>query len=151
MEWIVFIHVISAVIGFGPAYAFPFILKKEKSIVEVQRTTELVSRLEVFPKIFGTLTLLSGLLLLWLGEYGSIISIWIGGTLVLYLIAEVVIVGFLAPAAKRLSSHLAQLIDSGEILVNEESLVLLQKVRNLHIVACAIVLIIFIFMVIKPV
>lgn len=151
MEWLVFIHVLSAVIGLGPAYAFPLILKKDKSIVEVTRMTELVSRLELLPKVFGTLTLISGLLLVWLGNYGTFFVLWIGGALVLYILAEVVIIGFLTPAAKRLSSALSQLSEQGESETNEESLLLLNKVRNFHIVATVIVTIIFVLMVVKPI
>lgn len=151
MEWLVLIHVVSAVVGLGPAYAFPLILKKDKSLLEVKRTVDLVTRLEILPKIFGGLTLLSGLLLVWFGNYGSFYTLWIGGALVLYILAEIVIIGFLTPAAKNLSTALIELSEQGVTETNEDTLKLLTKVRNYHILSCIIVLVIIAFMVIKPI
>ncbi len=151
MEWLVLLHVVSAVVGLGPAYAFPIMLKKEKSLIEVKRMADLVTRIEVLPKIFGMLTLISGLLLVWLGNYGSFFTLWISGALVLFILAEVVIIGFLTPAAKRLSDLLSNLMEQGASETNEQSLRLLSKVRNYHLTSCVIVLLIIAFMVIKPV
>lgn len=151
MEWIVFVHVLSAVIGLGPGYVFPVMLRKDRSLAEVIRTTNMVSKLEIFPKVFGTLALISGLILYWLGDYGTILSLWLGGTLILFLIAEVVIIGFLAPAAKKLAILLSRLRESGASETNEESLLLLAKVRNFHTVAGVLTTLILVLMVIKPV
>lgn len=151
MEWLVFLHVVSAVVGLGPAYAFPLMLKKERSLLEVKRMVELVARIEVLPKIFGLLTLISGLLLVWLGNYGSFFTLWIGGALVLFILAEVVIIGFLTPAAKRLSTTISELMEQGVSETNEHTLQLLSKVRNYHITSCVMVLVIIAFMVVKPV
>ncbi|MGG3467032.1 DUF2269 family protein [Neobacillus pocheonensis] len=151
MEWLVLLHVISAVVGLGPAYAFPMILKKEKSLVEVKRMADLVTRLEILPKIFGMLTLLSGLMLVWLGNYGTFFTLWIIAALILFILAEVVIIGFLTPAAKNLSATLDHLTEQGEIETNEKTLGLLAKVRNYHITSCVLVLVIIALMVVKPV
>lgn len=151
MEWLVFLHVVAAVVGLGPAYAFPLILKKEKSLFEVKRMVDLVARLEVLPKIFGGLTLLSGLLLVWLGNYGTFFTFWIGGALVLFILAEVVIIGFLTPAAKKLSAALSELCEQGASETDKHSQGLLTKVRNYHIISCVIVVVIIAFMVVKPI
>ena len=151
MEWLVFLHVIAAVVGLGPAYAFPLILKKEKSLLEVKRMVDLVARLEILPKIFGGLTLLSGILLVWFGQYGTFFTLWIGVALVLFILAEVVIIGFLTPAAKKLSTVLTELSEQGASETDEHSLRLLLKVRNYHITSCVIVFVIIALMVFKPV
>ena len=151
MEWLVFLHVVAAVVGLGPAYAFPLILKKEKSLFEVKRMVDLVARLEVLPKIFGGLTLLSGLLLVWLGNYGTYFTLWIGGALVLFILAEVVIIAFLTPAAKKLSAALSELREQGASETDDHSQGLLTKVRKYHIIACVIVVVIIAFMVVKPI
>lgn len=75
MEWIVLVHVLSATIGLGPAFAFPVMLRKEETVVEAIRMTDLVNRLEMFPKVFGTLAVVTGLLLFWLGSFGPLLSI----------------------------------------------------------------------------
>lgn len=151
MEWIVLLHVVSAVVGLGPAYAFPLILRKEKSLEEVKRMADLVTRLEILPKIFGGLTLLTGILLVWLGNYGTFFTLWIVAALILFIIAEVVIIGFLTPAAKKLAMTLTELTEQGESETNPISLDLLSKVRNYHITSCVIVLVIIALMVLKPV
>lgn len=151
MQWLVLIHVLSAVIGLGPAYAFPVLLRKNPSLAEVTRMTELVNRLETFPKIFGTLAVVSGLVLVWLGSYGAFMSIWLFGALMVYVAAEVVVIGFLAPAAKRLSGALVRLNEASVSEIDQDSISLLGKVRNLHIVVSVLATIIFVLMVIKPV
>lgn len=151
MEWLVLLHVVSAVVGLGPAYAFPLILRKEKSLEEVKRMADLVTRLEILPKIFGGLTLLTGILLVWLGNYGTFFTLWVVAALFLFIIAEVVIIGFLTPAAKKLAMTLTQLTEQGESETNPISLDLLSKVRNYHITSCVIVLVIIALMVLKPV
>lgn len=151
MKWLVLLHVVSAIVGLGPAYSFPLILKKEKSLTEVKRMVDLVARLEVLPKMFGGLTLISGLLLVWLGNYGTFFTLWIGGALVLFILAEIVIIGYLTPAAKKLSALLSELCERGETETNEHSSALLAKVRNYHITSCVIVLVIIALMVVKPV
>ncbi len=150
MEWLVLLHVVSAVVGLGPAYAFPFILRRETSLAEVKRMTDLVGRLEIFPKIFGGLTLLSGLLLVWLGNYGSFFTLWIFAALTLFIAAEVVIIGLLTPAAKKLSALLMQLTAKGETNANPQALGLVSKVRTYHLTSCGIVLAIIALMVLKP-
>jgi hypothetical protein len=151
MEWLILIHVLSAVLGLGPAYAFPLLLNKKKSLVEVTQMTNLVARLELFPKVFGTIALLSGLILFWLGDYGSIFTLWIGGTLLLYVLTQVVVIGLLIPAAKKLSNLLAHLRENGKEEANEESFILLGKVRNAHMLLSFLMTIIVVLMVIKPV
>ncbi|MGJ7910066.1 DUF2269 family protein [Neobacillus sp. LXY-1] len=151
MEWLVLLHVVSAVVGLGPAYAFPLILKKEQSLVEVKRLTDLVNRLEILPKIFGMLTLITGVLLVWFGDYGTFLTLWIAGALILFLLAEVVIIGLLTPAAKKLSNMVAQLMDQGKTESDPITIGLLTKVRNFHITSCVMVLVIIALMVLKPV
>jgi len=151
MQWLVLIHVLSAVIGLGPAYAFPVMLRKNPSLAEVTRMVGLVSRLETFPKIFGTLAVVSGLVLVWLGSYGAFMSIWLFGALMVYVAAEVVVIGWLAPATKRLSAALDWLGKMSATELDEKSLGLLAKVRNLHLAVCVLATVIIVLMVIKPV
>lgn len=63
------------------------------------RALEQVTRLEMFPKVFGTLAVVSGAVLFWLGSYGPFLQAWIAGSLLLFIAVEVLVVGFLNPAA----------------------------------------------------
>lgn len=151
MEWLVLLHVISAVLGLGPAYAFPLLLKKVSTAYEMQRNLSVVTRMEIFPKIFGTLALLSGLALFWLGSYGPFKQIWIAGTLLVYVLIEILVIGLLNPTAAKLLAAIGKL-DSGdrEVQPPSELQMSYRRVRNYHVWSCALGLIIFAFMVLKP-
>ncbi|WP_188173820.1 DUF2269 family protein [Paenibacillus sedimenti] len=150
MEWLVVIHVLSAIIGLGPAYAFPFILRNTSSVIEMERALGYVARLEVFPKVFGTLAILSGLCLFWLGSYGSFLQIWIIGTLIVYIVIEVLIIGFLNPNAKKLHESLSMPDKTSHGAPPSSVTLMYLRVRNLHMWASVLSIIIFILMIIKP-
>lgn len=149
MEWLVLLHVLSAILGLGPAYAFPLVMKKTKSGKEMLQFVEIVGRLEIFPKAFGTIAVLSGLVLFWVGSYGAWTQVWIIGTLVVYAVTEVLVIGFLNPAAKRLQEQLSSA--SADTAAESPSLQsLYARVRNLHVWACALGLVIYGLMIMKP-
>jgi uncharacterized membrane protein len=150
MEWLVLLHVLGAVFGLGPAYAFPFILRKTASAAEMEKSLALVTRLETFPKIFGTIAVLSGLALFWLGSYGAFMQVWIFGTLLVYVAIEVLIIGFLAPAVKKLLASLAGLDGKAREDVPSSVSAMYARVRNLHLWASVLSLVIIAFMVLKP-
>lgn len=147
---LIIIHILSAVLGLGPAYAFPFMLKSTNSLQAVKHSVALVARLEMFPKVFGTLAVLSGLLLIWLGSYGSILQIWLIGTLIIYAGLEVIVIGFLNPAAKILQAQLADLPHETDEPLPSLVARKYAHVRNLHTIVGAISLLIFILMIVKP-
>lgn len=145
------LHVLAAIIGLGPAYAFPLLLNPTSSASELQRNLHLVGRLELFPKVFGTLAVVSGLILFWFGSYGTILQMWLLGTLIVYVIIEVLIIGFLNPAAKKLESLLASTaVSADSVLPSSPIPALYAKVRNLHLWASILSLVIFILMILKP-
>ncbi|MBW5446054.1 DUF2269 family protein [Cohnella sp. CFH 77786] len=150
MEWLVLVHVLSAVLGLGPAFAFPFVMRKAETHQEMLRTVLLVNRLEMFPKIFGTLAVLSGLLLFWLGSYGSWLQVWILGTLLVYVAIEVLVVGFLNPAASKLQRVLVAQESVGAREGSAAAIQLYGRVRALHLWAGILGVAIFALMVLKP-
>lgn len=150
MEWLVLVHVLSAVLGLGPAYAFPFILRNTSSAQEMEKAVSLVARLEKFPKAFGTVAVVSGLLLFWLGSYGSIMQLWILGTLIVYVLIEVLIVGFLNPTARKLHASLQSADRTAGKELPSPIPQMYARVRNLHLWASVLSLFIFIFMILKP-
>ncbi|WP_274365852.1 DUF2269 family protein [Paenibacillus thermotolerans] len=150
MEWLVVIHVLSAVLGLGPAYAFPLMLRKASAVDEMKRNVQQVSYLELFPKVFGTLAVLSGLALFFIGSYGSFVQTWIIGSLAVYVVTEILVIGFMAPATR----NLLKMMDAPEIESGGEPALAMVKlyshVRNLHVWAGILGLLIFILMVAKP-
>ncbi|UUZ97479.1 DUF2269 domain-containing protein [Paenibacillus sp. P25] len=147
---LVMIHVLSAVLGLGPAYAFPWMLRKASTVDEMKRNLLQVAYLEAFPKIFGTLAILSGLALFFLGSYGPFVQVWILGSLAVYVAIEILVIGFLNPATQKL----LKLIGEPAAAAAEQPSAMLSslyaRVRNLHLWSGVLGLLIFILMIAKP-
>ncbi|WP_127529888.1 DUF2269 family protein [Paenibacillus kobensis] len=150
MMGLVVVHVLTAILGLGPAYAFPFLLRKALTVEEMKRNLMQVAYLEIFPKIFGTLAVLSGLLLFFLGSYGPFAQVWIIGSLAVYVGIEILVIGFLNPSAAKL----LKFIDETGEKTREEPGVhlngLYSRVRSLHLWAGILGLLLFVFMIAKP-
>ena len=144
------IHVLSAILGLGPAYAFPFILRRTSSVDEMRRCLIQVATLETFPKIFGTIAVVSGLLLFFVGSYGSFAQIWILGALIAYVLIEVLIIGFVSPATQKLQQAMAGNNANPEQIASDVMERMYAHVRNLHAWAGIGSLVIFILMIVKP-
>jgi uncharacterized membrane protein SirB2 len=145
---LVVIHVLSAVLGLGPAFAFPLLLKKPSTLEEMGNHLRQVARLELFPKVFGSIALLSGLALFFAGSYGPFTQVWILGTLAVYVVIQIVIIGFLNPAAVKLERTFQE--KSARMVPDSVQLGMYALVRNLHTWACALSLVIFVLMIVKP-
>ncbi|MFB9324716.1 DUF2269 family protein [Paenibacillus aurantiacus] len=151
MEWLVLLHVLSAMLGLGPAYAFPLMMRNHASAEQMKQTLDLVTRLEIFPKLFGTLAVVSGLLLFWVGSYGPFTQMWIIGSLAVYTVIEVIIIGFLQPAVKKWHQAFADSEQAAGTYSGTVSLSsLYARVRHLHLWACIVSLLLFALMVMKP-
>ncbi|WP_438447596.1 DUF2269 family protein [Gorillibacterium sp. sgz5001074] len=150
MIGLVVLHVLSAVLGMGPAFAFPWMLKRTSSIRELQSQAGMVARLEVFPKIFGTLAVLSGLALFFAGSYGPFRQLWTLCSLVLFVLIEVLVIGYLNPAAVRLLRLADELLERQVSEVTPELAAVSTRVRNLHLWSGILGLAIFILMIVKP-
>jgi len=150
MEWLVVIHVVSAVLGLGPAFAFPWMLRKTESAAEMEANLAQVLRLETFPKVFGSLALLSGLGLAFAGSYGSFAQLWLAGSLVLYVAIQAVVLGGMNPAVRKLQRTLAEAAGAAERRSLEAASALYARVRILHGVAGALSLLILLLMIAKP-
>ncbi|RAP73370.1 DUF2269 family protein [Paenibacillus montanisoli] len=150
MVWLVVLHILSAILGLGPAYAFPWMLRKVSTVEEMKRNLLQVAYLEFFPKAFGTVAIISGLALFFIGSYGSFAHLWIIGSLAVYAAIEILVIGFLNPAASKL---LKRINESGVVSSEEPAANLIglySRVRNLHLWAGILGLIIFVLMIAKP-
>ncbi|MFC0216574.1 DUF2269 family protein [Paenibacillus chartarius] len=150
MVWLVIIHVLSAVLGLGPAFAFPWMLRAVSTVNDMSRNLQQVAYLEKFPKVFGSLAVLSGLALFWLGSYGPFMQLWLAGTLAVFIVTEVLVIGFLNPAANRLMKRIAESPLSPEAAPTGDLAGLYTRVRSLHIWSGVLGLIIFVLMIAKP-
>jgi hypothetical protein len=82
---LIFIHVVSAIVGIGPTFFIHVLLRKGQTYGQLRNSLGLTQALEKFPKILGSLAVVSGLLLAWLGDY-SYKQFWIYGSIALYVL-----------------------------------------------------------------
>ncbi|TMV48976.1 DUF2269 family protein [Paenibacillus mesophilus] len=150
MQWLVMLHVLSAVIGIGPTFAFPLLLRNTSSAAEMTTALGHVAKLELFPKLFGTLAVLSGFALFWLGSYGSFMQIWIIGTLLLYIVIEVLIIGFLNPTAKKLHEAVGSPDVQSGGGISPQAGAMYARVRSYHLWATVLSTVIIVLMILKP-
>jgi uncharacterized membrane protein len=151
-DWLnilVLIHVLTAVIGIGPTYFGHILLRKGQTYGQLRNSIGLLPLLEKFPKILGSLAVVSGILLAWLGDYGFK-QLWIYGSLAIYVIIQVVVIGFMAPEAKKLAEKVMASTDPADHPVSTELATDVAKVNKLNYIATCFGVILFLFMFFKP-
>lgn len=149
MKWLVLIHVMSSIIGVGPTFFGHILLRKRQRVGELRKSLELFQVLNFFPKIGGTIAVLSGLLLVWLGGW-KFVTFWIIASLILYVAIQVVAVGLLGPVAAKLYQGLSDQKLNNEQELPKESSLLLAKADRLYYTASAMGVLLFILMIMKP-
>ncbi|AWN23607.1 hypothetical protein DKM44_10510 [Deinococcus irradiatisoli] len=149
LQILILVHVLSAVIGIGPTYFTAVLLHPRQTVPRLALGAHFAERLELFPKIGGTLAVLTGLLLVWQGHYGSLAQIWLLGSLLIYVMIQVLIVGFAVPRTKRLDAWLAAEAGRAGTLPLLQ-LRLLREVYGLHLAAMALGIVLFALMILKP-
>lgn len=150
MKWLVLIHVLSAIVGVGPTFFAHVLLRRKQSIAELRQSLALGKKLEFFPKIGGTLAVLTGLALILIEDYGQFTQLWLIGSLILYVIIQVIVVGVAAPRSKKLA---AWVFDPGNAKAESlpaAQLSLLSQVNGWFYAASGCGLLLFIFMILKP-
>jgi hypothetical protein len=103
--------------------------------------------LEFFPKIGGTIAVLTGLLLVIIGSYGSFLQIWQIGALVLYIIVQIIVIGIISPVNKRLSAWLYDPANQDSSSLPSEQQQWLNKIDNLFYSATGCGALLFILMI----
>lgn len=151
MKFLVLIHVLSAIIGVGPTFFAHVLYRPKQTVNELRQSAKLAGLLEFFPKIGGTIAVLSGLLLFWLGEYGTFTQLWLLGSLFLYVLIQIVVIALATPPAKKLAQWLADPANKHhQDTLPEAPKQLLRQVNNLFYVATSMGTLLFIFMILKP-
>lgn len=150
MKWLVLVHVLSAILGVGPVFFSHVLLKSRQSINELRHSMRLFNILEIFPKVGGSIAVLSGLVLIWIGKYGSFMQLWLFGSLVLYIVIQIIIIGFVSPAAQKVNTWLHDPANREASSLPAEQQILFAKAQNLFWVTSVLGTLLFIFMIMKP-
>jgi uncharacterized membrane protein SirB2 len=150
MEYLVLLHVLSAVVGVGPMFFAPYFLRSRQTIPQLRGSLSTMNAMDYFPKIGGTTAFLSGIALVTFNDYGKFTVLWQLGSLILYLAIQVIVIGFLAPTTKRLSLSVNDVMYDTSTDATGEHRDLLGRARVILSIATLIGLALFVFMVLKP-
>ncbi|QHW31629.1 DUF2269 family protein [Paenibacillus rhizovicinus] len=149
MRYLVLLHVLSAIIGVGPAFFIHALFGKKDNFGEVRSAFKLGSKLELFPKIGGTIAVITGLILVFADDW-RFVSFWILASLVLYVGIQVLVIGFAAPVTKKLGKLVNESGLSSDAPVPEEHAGLLHRINRLYYGATVMGVLLFVMMIMKP-
>ncbi|GGJ25526.1 DUF2269 family protein [Deinococcus roseus] len=150
MKFLVLIHVLSAIIGVGPTYFGLLLLRQNATPQELQSSLKTGKLLEWFPKIGGTLAVLTGLALVLMANYGPFRQLWLMGSLILYMLIQVTVIAYVAPRADKLSHWVFNPQNQKADALPAEQQALLSNVSTGHWIAASLGTLLFTFMILKP-
>lgn len=151
MKWLVLVHVLSAIIGVGPVFFSHVLFRKNQTTNELKHSLALMKKLEYFPKIGGSLAVLTGLTLILLNDYGPFFqTTWLIGSLILYICIQIVAAGFIPPRVKKLAEFLSKHDGDGNVNEDSDFRTNWSFVNRWMYVASGLGTILFIFMILKP-
>ena len=143
---LVFIHVVSAILGLGPGFVMIYIVTKATNMVELRHAYLIRNRVHIFVMVGGTLLLLTGLAMGAINNYLFYIG-WFVVSLALFLIALCFGPIILSPKSKPIKKILKEY--EGEE-IPKEYYVLAKKLFLYERIENVIFIIIIGFMIWKP-
>ncbi|MNH82323.1 hypothetical protein D3C87_438290 [compost metagenome] len=143
---LVLIHVLAAIIGIGPAFVLPVISHSARTSSQLRFVYHLNDKINKFPKVGGITLLVTGFLLMILDHTGFT-KMWLNVSLVLFVIIEILIIGFLDPAMKSASKFIKKSKEEG---IPEGYLPMASKINVLNRIVHILTVLIIILMVIRP-
>jgi uncharacterized membrane protein len=151
MKVLILIHVLSAIIGVGPTFFVHLLTRPDKDVDELRISMKYSRLLEFFPKIGGSIAVLTGIALFLLGEYGSFTQIWLLGSLILYILIQIIVIGFITPPTKKVNEWLGR-PENLELTgaPPEEIQTALTSIHRRFYLASSLGVLLFIFMILKP-
>lgn len=106
-DFLVIIHVFSAIVGLGPGFIMVYIVTKATTMTELRHAYMVRTRIHVFVMVGGTLLLITGL---WMGALRPHLfqQIWYIASLLLFFIALAIGPIVLSPRAKPIKRMLEE-------------------------------------------
>lgn len=144
------VHVLAAIVGIGPTYFTHVLLRKGQTLGQLRHSVKLAKTLEFFPKILGSLAVVTGLLLAWLGDNYGFDLFWIYGAIVLYVLIQIVVIGFMAPQAARATALLQSSKDDPDGPASPDIVAAIARTNAITYVASFLGVLLFLFMFFKP-
>jgi uncharacterized membrane protein SirB2 len=151
MKLLILIHVLSAIIGVGPTFFGHILTRPTQSVQDLKSSYRFLKYLEAFPKIGGSLAVLSGIVLYLIGDYGPFTQLWIIGSLVLYVLIQIIVIAFITPKQNKVYNWLFNEENKDAEFLDLEILKAQKQVHFLFYVASGMGVLLFIFMILKPI
>jgi uncharacterized membrane protein len=148
---LVVIHVLAAVIGVGPTYFFPSLLRPSLSPSELRSVLEIGRRLARYPQIGGPVAVLSGVGLVFAIDTHLFAQKWVIGSMALFVAIQVVVMTMAVPATKKLGAWMAAPGNADAKAFSPEAEALYKRLRSAHMVAAVLGTMLFGLMILKPV
>ncbi|MCG1027400.1 DUF2269 domain-containing protein [Virgibacillus halodenitrificans] len=145
-EILVFIHIISAILGMGPGFIMIYVVTKSSTMTELRHAYFIRNRLHIFVMVGGTLLLVTGI---WMGLLHPYLFSqgWYVVSLILFIIALGFGPGVLSPRSKPIKALLKE--TEGEE-IPDSYFTLSQKLFFYERMENTIFLIIIVLMILKP-
>lgn len=143
---LVFVHIVSAIIGMGPGFILTYIVTKASTMSELRHVYYIRHRIHILVMVGGSLLLISGLLMGILRPYLST-SGWYITSLILFIIALAIGPLVLSPRSRPIKRLLNEHV--GEH-IPEEYYTLSRKLFFYERIEHAIFLVIIVLMITKP-
>lgn len=150
LQFLIVIHVLAAIIGIGPTFFGHVLLRKEQSVQELRHSLATVKKLEIFPKVGGSLAVITGFILYFVGDYGSFMQLWLIGTLILYILIQLIVIVMVGPKSKKLRKYLADPNTARLDALPDQYRKSFNKINQWYWLASTMGVLIFIFMILKP-
>lgn len=150
LKWLVLLHVLSSIIGIGPTYFIHVLYRKRQSVGELKQSLRLSAVLELFPKIGGTIAVISGIVLVTMSSI-RFLDLWIIGSLLLYVWIQMMVFMVVSPKQMRLRDMLEETSLRDQDML---SVPLQQQVASINRMLLFIALwsiLLFVLMFLKPV
>jgi uncharacterized membrane protein len=149
LNLLVFLHVVSAVVGVGPTFFSHVLMRRGQTYGQLRSSLGLAKTLEKFPKIGGSLAVLTGLLLAWLGDYGFR-DFWIYASIADYVLIQIVVIGFMSPAAAKLGRQVFSSAEPADQPVSPDIAAGTARINNISWIATVLGALLFVLMFFKP-
>jgi Predicted integral membrane protein (DUF2269). len=150
LEGLVVIHVLSALIGIGPTYLGHVLLRRNQSVQQFRTSFGYTKAMDLFPKIGGTIAVLSGVGLALTGRYGSFAQIWMLGSLVIYIFIQIIMAAAFSPNMKKLQNWLFDPSNLQASVFPAEQQQWVNRASSWLYAASGLGIVLFIFMILKP-
>ncbi|WP_369404807.1 DUF2269 family protein [Piscibacillus salipiscarius] len=107
-------------------------------------------KLEFFPKIGGSLAVITGIILYFVGDWGEITQLWLLGSLVLYILIQVLMIGFIGRYTRKLRTYLSDPNRTKLDALPKEYQSIFNRANQWFWIASSMGVLIFVLMILKP-